>query len=404
MLNEALNGVNGRREEIVELCRRLIQTPSPSGSEGEVAQILEEEMREKGFDEVYVDEMGNVVGVIKGSMGGLAVLFDGHMDTVPPGDLKNWSVDPYGAVIAEGCIHGRGASDMKGALASMLHAGALIKEFGIPIKKDVAFAFVVHEETYEGYGVANVIRRLGKPKYVVLGEATNLNIAIGHRGRIEIEVITHGRASHASMPELGRNAVLDMVHILNEIEKQAKNFKEHPKLGKGTITTTHISCKPGSGPIIPDWCRVILDRRMVVGDTEESILAEIREAVNRAEGMYPGIKAEVSTMEADVKCYTGHRFRVKSYFPAWILEPSHPLVTLASKALEKALKRKPKLTTWKFSTDGAYTAGILNIPTIGFGPADERYAHTPEDRVPVEQLVEATRGYVALATALAEVG
>ena len=388
------SAVNGRKDALVAFCRQLVRTPSPSGSEEEVAKLIGSKMRELHYDSVSVDDFGDVVGTIEGSVNGQTVVFDGHMDTVDPGDRMNWRADPYSAKVIGNTIYGRGACDMKGGLASMIFAGAIVKQTG-RLKGRLVIACVVHEEPCEGLGIRKIIEEIGEPDYVVLGEATNLNLAIGHRGRAELEIETYGRTAHGSMPDRGVNAIHTMLPVIERIRRNASNLPTHPFLGRATVSVNRISCSPDQSAVVPDRCRITVDRRTVPGETRESLVAECERYLKHAKA-----KGEVRISATMLNCYTGKTERAELYFPAWILDRNEEVIRRARTALKSALKRSPKLTKWQFSTDGNYTAGLRGIPTIGFGPGDERFAHTPNDHVPVSDLIAATKGYCALAMSL----
>lgn len=374
------------RREVLDFCRKLIRTRSYSGEEGAAAGIIRGKMEELGYDEVFTDALGNVIGRISsGGSQGKKIIFNAHMDTANVGDLKNWKTDPLGASISKGKIWGRGASDMKAALACMVYGAASVNRENLA--GDIYVACVVHEETHEGLGISKVIEKVGKPDFVILGEATNLQLAIGQRGRAVFELKTHGKTAHASMPYLGDNAVYRMLPVIGKIRKM--KLPSDRILGKETIALTSISCKPGEGPIIPDECTALVDWRMLVGRTSSKLLRELRKAAG------PG--AEVKLQEEELVCYTGRKEKVKNFFPGWLLSPDEPLVKKSQEAITQATGKKPKLIAWQFSTDGAYTCGELGILTVGFGPAEERFAHTPKDNVPVAHLEKATRAYSLIA-------
>jgi len=390
------SAINRCKDEVVAFCRQLIATPSPSGREEKIAKLIASKMRELQYHSVKVDDFGNVVGTIEGSAKGRTVIFDGHMDTVDPGDRRNWHVDPYSAKVIGNTIYGRGACDMKGGLASMMFAGAIVKQTR-RLKGRLVVACVVHEEPCKGFGVRKIIEKIGDPDYVVLGEATNLNLAIGHRGRTELEIETYGRTAHGSMPDRGINAIHMMLPVIERIRGNASNLPIHPFLGAATISVNRISCSPDQSAVVPDRCRITVDRRTIPGETRESLVAECKQYLKQAKA-----KGKVRISATRLKCYTGKTERVELYFPAWVLDRNEEVVRRARTALESVLKRSPKLTKWKFSTDGNYTAGLRGIPTIGFGPGDERFAHTPNDHISVSDLIAATKGYCALALSLCD--
>lgn len=380
------------KDALVQFARELIQIPSPSGQEGALAQRLAEEMKRLGWQDVRTDRIGNVVGRL-GSGEPPILLYNGHMDTVGPGDLRQWKRDPYAAELANGALHGLGAVDMKGALAAMVYAAPAILARAPRLKGTLYLVGVVQEEPAEGLGMKVLVEEEGiRPDFVVLGEATNLQVSRGQRGRVEIRVTTHGRACHACSPEHGRNAINAAARIIFETELLAAKFMTDPFLGPGTLAVTQIESTAGSRNAIPASCTFYVDRRLTLGETEAKALAEIQQIVARER-----LKADVAVSEWDIVSYTGYRAHVRDSYPAWVVPEDHPLVQAVSQTVKQTLGYKPRLERWAFSTDGVYTMGVAGIPTVGFGPGDEKLAHTVDDHVKVEDLVAAARVYAALA-------
>lgn len=370
------------KPRIIEFLRKLVKTPSLSGEEEHVAELVANEMEDIGY-EVEVDSVGSVLGRRFGN-GGKTVLFDGHMDHVDPGDPVSWSYDPYGAEVVDGVLYGRGTVDMKAALAAMIYGCAIPQTEG-----DILVACVVHEETNEGFAVKRLIEEGGlAPETCVLGEPTNLAVSVGQRGRGVFRITTRGTTSHASMPELGKNALYEMVPIINRIKEANLSLPSDPFLGAGSIAITSISCMPGVGPIIPDRCDILVDRRIVPNEDLNGILKELNSLA---------VGAQVELIEDDITFYTGLRANVEQYFPGWVIDCDHPVVKASLRALRESFGRRPEVMGWKFSTDGVATSGALGIPTIGFGPGDPALAHQPNEHLALEDVFAAAQGYYALA-------
>jgi len=380
---------------LVTFLQELIRIPSPSTQEGEVAARMAQEMREVGFAEVRIDRIGNVVGRI-GSGEGPVLLYEGHMDTVGPGDPQLWPYPPYDAVIKDGVLYGRGAVDMKGALAAMVYGGKLLLDSGVKLAGTLYVAGVVQEEPCEGLAVRILIEEEGiRPDFVVIGEATDLQVHRGQRGRMEIEVNVHGQSCHASSPERGQNAIYAAARLIFGLELLAARLPRDPFLGQGSLAVTQIESKMGSRNVIPDRCTFYIDRRLTLGETETKALAEIHKVILRE-----GVKAEAQVTEYRATSYTGYPCQAREYFPPWLIPEDHPLVRTAMRAVEETLGYRPRLGRWAFSTDGVYTMGVAGIPTVGFGPGEERYAHTVQEQIRVTDVVAATRVYARLATLL----
>jgi putative selenium metabolism hydrolase len=264
----------GKKEKLIKLCQDIISIKSYSGNEGNVVKCLEENMKSIGFDEVIVDKYGSIIGNIKGNRPGNKVLFDAHIDTVPVENLEDWKHDPFGAEICEDRIYGRGTSDMKGSLAAMIIAAEYFsKGNNRDFPGEIYIAGVVHEECFEGVAARN-ISELVNPDYVVIGEASELNLKIGQRGRAEIVVETFGVPAHSANPEKGINSVYSMSKIINTL--QEIKYEEDEFLGKGILELTDIKSSPYPGAsVVPSYCKATYDRRLLVGETKEGVLEPI---------------------------------------------------------------------------------------------------------------------------------
>jgi putative selenium metabolism hydrolase len=380
------------RHSLTAFVQALVQTPSVSTQEGEVAALVAEEMRTVGFDEVRVDRMGNVIGRI-GPGRGKKLLFDAHMDTVDIGDAEAWSRDPYGGEIEGGVLYGRGASDMKGALAAMVYAGKALVESGVRLNGDCYVAAVVQEEPCEGLAMRHIVEAEGlRPDWVVLGEATNLQISRGQRGRIAFRINVRGRSCHAAAPERGVNAIYEAARLIVGIELLAPQLNQDSFLGKGSIAVTDIRSTAGSRNVVPDRCTLYIDRRLTIGETEVKALAEIKRILTRE-----GVHGVVDVPEYCDISHTGLEVRAREYYPYWVTPEGEPLLQATIAVVEDALGFAPRVGKWDFSTDGVYTAGVASIPTIGFGPGEERHAHTVEDQVRLKDLESAAKVYAELA-------
>ena len=387
-----------KKQEVLELCTRLIQAESYSGNEKAVGGILTDYFKARGFDEVIVDGYGDVIGCVRGKRPGPRVLFDGHMDTVPVTDPEKWEYPPFEASIHEDRMYGRGTSDMKGALGAMACAAAgFARDTDRDFAGEVYVAGVVHEECFEGVA-ARSISALVKPDYVVIGEASELNLKIGQRGRAEIVVETFGKAAHSANPEKGINAVYQMTKVIEAIRNLPPT--EHPVLGKGILELTDIKSSPYPGAsVVPDYCRATYDRRLLVGETKESVLQPLRELLDALQRENPELHAQVSFAMGEETCYTGEKITGERFFPGWLFNRDEPFVQKIYGEL-MTLGYNPKITQYNFCTNGSHYAGEAGIKTIGLGPSRENLAHTRDEYVEVEQLLGAADCYEHIMRAL----
>ena len=393
--------MNGSNTPAVELLAKLIRERSYSGEEEGVVAILRDFFNENGFDEVKIDKTGNVIGIINGSEAGPTVLFDGHIDTVPVKDPASWKHDPFGAEIEDGRMYGRGTSDMKGAVAAAACAAARFKkETSGQFAGRICISGVVHEECFEGVAAREISRDL-KPDLVVIGEASELNLKIGQRGRMEIKVETFGVPAHSSNPEKGLNAVYSMCKVIEAI--RALPVPEDDFLGKGILELTDIRSDPYPGAsVVPEHCAVTYDRRLLEGETIESVLTPIRTVLDQLMADDPSVRASVSVAEGRETCYTGAEIADVRFFPAWAYSADEPFVKKIYAALSESDLLDPKLTHYSFCTNGSHYAGEAKIPTVGFGPSRENLAHTIDEYIELTDLRAAEDGYYRIMRAVTQ--
>lgn len=383
------------RAQLVAFLQDLVRIPSPSTREGPLAQRLAQEMERLGLREVRTDRIGNILGWV-GSGDGPILMLNGHMDTVNISNPDAWSRDPFGGAVEGKRLYGLGACDMKGGLAAMVYGAYLLRRTGLPRRGRVVVAGVVQEEPCEGLGSRVLVEEEGvRPDWVVIAEPTDLEVVRGQRGRIEIQVTVHGRSAHASRPDLGENAIYAAARLIFGLELLASQLGNDPFLGPGSLAVTEIQSQAASRNAIPDRCSLIIDRRLTLGETEMMALAEVQRVLTRE-----GVRASVEVVEFQGTSYTGYSYQVRKVFPPWVIEEDHPLVTALVRAVRKQMGRRPRMTSWQFSTEGAYTAGVAGIPTVGFGPGDPALAHTPDEHIVVDDVCAAAEVYAQLAAEL----
>ncbi|MCA9665786.1 MAG: YgeY family selenium metabolism-linked hydrolase [Myxococcales bacterium] len=384
--------------DIVSFLRDIMAIHSESAGEREVVQRIKAEMEKVGFDEVKIDGLGNVLGRV--GSGSRVIAMDAHVDTVGIGDASAWERDWLAGEVKDGKVWGRGACDMKGSMASMVYGGAIIKRLGLEGDYQLWVTGTVMEEDCDGLCWQYILREgVLEPEVVVITEPTNMGVYRGHRGRMELEVRVRGKSAHGAHPELGDNAVYKMAPIIADIEKLNERLAESadPFLGKGTCTISHIRSTSPSLCAVADSCAVHVDRRLTRGETLElavSQLAEL-ESVKRAGG-------EVVVLDYAREAYTGLTYPTKKYYPTWVLEEEHPAVKAAVVAASEALGEKPRVSRWGFSTNGVATCGMFGVPSVGFGPGDEIYAHRTDEHTPIDQLTKAAAFYAAFPAAYLE--
>lgn len=385
-------------QEVIDLCKEIVSQKSYSGEENGVVDVLKKYMTKHGFDDVRVDDYGNIIGVIRGKHPGKKLLFDGHIDTVPVGNESDWTQKPFAPEIVEDRLYGRGTTDMKGAVAAYTVAAC---HFAMDCNREFSGELyvdgVVHEECFEGVAARSISTSV-KPDYVVIGEASDLNIKIGQRGRAEIVVETFGKPAHSANPEKGINAVYKMGKVIEAIRKLKPD--EHPVLGKGILELTDIKSSPYPGAsVVPEYCRATYDRRLLVGETKESVLKPLQELLEQMMKEDPELKAKVSYAYGHEKCYTGADIEGERFFPGWLFDENEDYIQAVYKEL-KTDGYTPEITKYNFCTNGSHYAGEAGIYTLGLGPSVENLAHVVDEYCEVSQLCGAAGCYYDIMKAL----
>ncbi len=382
------------QEPMIAFLRDIVAIPSLSGQEEKVVKRIEQEMSKVGFDEVKIDPLGNVLGRV--GNGPRVIAFDAHIDTVDVSDPGQWDFDPFTGKVENGKVFGRGAVDQKAGMAGMVYAAVMMKELDLLDGFTVWMTGTVMEEDCDGLCWHYILNEKElQPELVVSTEPTGLNIHRGQRGRMEIRVRVKGRSCHGSMPHLGDNAIYKIAPAIGAIERLNDRLAEDAFLGRGTCTISWIGCQTPSLCAVPDEAEFHIDRRLTVGESRESALAEVEAALKEA-----GVEAEVFTLTYEEKAWTGLVYPMEKYYPTWVLAEDHPALGAATRAFAGVTGREAEVSRWTFSTNGVTIMGLHEVPCLGFGPGLEKIAHTANEYVPIADVVAASAFYAALVTEL----
>ena len=372
-------------DPLISFTRSLIRCPSRFGEEEAVVGLILAQMTKLGFDRVWRDANGSAIGIIEGKLPGPTLLLDGHCDTVGIAPGVTWTHDPFGGDVEGGFIYGRGTADMKAAIAAMIYAAADLDR--TKLRGRVAVSATVMEENLEGAALKDVMDAV-PPDFVIIGEATDLKLNRGGRGRAEIHLETIGRPAHSSTPHLGRNAVHDMLRVVAAVERLP--MPSDSFLGPAIMALTDIISDPYPAySVIPSRCRVTYDRRLLPGETEAGVIRDLR-GLRDLEGLTIDLRAAIA--QGEHTTYMGTVLRGPKFLPAFVFPEEHAFVQTAARGLRNA-GLDPQIGAYRFCTNAAYSAGVAGVPTIGFGPGREEDAHVVDERVAVADVVAAERGY-----------
>ena len=390
-VTEIQKRVANAEQDIICFMREICAIPSMNSQIGPVGERIAAEMRTLGFDEVRFDKMGNIFGRI--GSGPRTIVYDSHIDTVGVGDPQAWEWDPFQGKIEGDMFYARGACDEKGSTPGMVYGLAMARDLGL-LDGWTAYYFGNMEEWCDGIAPNTFVEVDPgvRPDFVVIGEPTRMQVYRGHKGRIELKVTAKGRSAHAASNHLGDNAVYKLLPVIAGIRDLEPQLGDHPFLGHGKITVSDMQVKTPSINAVPDEAVIFIDRRMTFGETKEQAIAQVQALVPEKDRD----TVTVEEMFYDDPSYTGFVFPVDKYFPAWALDEEHPLVKAGRAARGWIGLPDAPGGKWDFSTNGIYWAGKANIESIGFGPGDERTAHTVGECVSLAEVVKATEFYALL--------
>lgn len=366
---------------------RTLAYPTPATDDGErddhVLGFLEElvatELEQFGLDSVDFDEMGNVCGRIDGvERSRASVLLVGFAMTHPAASMP----DPFSPRIIDGSemgeqgsvVVGRGAGEQKGPLAAMMAALETLKRSGIRPHSDVHLVALASGETGRHDAIRSAVDHFRlESAGAIVGVCTGNDIVIGHKGRVDVEVRVRGKSAHSSSPHLGLNALLGANEVIRRLETVGLGEAD-PDLGPRLITPVALETSPKAAHTIPDLATILLDCRMLPGDTPADIISRLTDAMSGIDGytieLQPGDVMYASNVASDT----------------WLVE------ALAS-AVTRTRGSAPSLLRIPAATD----SGFLNahgIPAVLFGPGDISKAHTDADYVAVDEAVEAAQSLV----------
>ena len=370
---------------LVSLAKELIRLKSeaPPGEEGRVGAFIASYLEDCGYCVALQEVACGRFNVLAASEDrpGPRLLFNGHLDVVPAGDETKWQSPPYEPELREGKLFGRGAADMKGAIACMLYVAGLIRKQRIPLAGQLQFLFNVDEEN-KNAGLFRYVKEPMRSDKVVVGEATELKVATCHRGVMAVTCTVRGRSAHASRPGQGVNAITRAMALMEKIRQLNEKLASVPasSCGHGSIEATMIS--GGSKVnVIPDVCRFSLDRRLALGETQEACLAQLEDCARAMRLKMP-----------DFEC----SFEVTAFSPPHEVQIDHPFVLAARAAVESITQEACPPCAFPATCEAGHFAGRLKCPVIILGPGSIREAHTVDEFVEASELTACARIYAAL--------
>ena len=375
-----------KEEEITNLAQELIKIPSDeTAGEKEVCEYLESYLKSLGM-KVRLQEVlpnrPNIIAEVIGDDVGRSIMFNGHVDTVPIGDIKKWSMDPYSAIIKDNKLFGRGSTDMKGSIASMIIAMKFIMNNVKKFNGKIIFTGVMAEET-TGLGTQKIVEENIKADMALVGEPSDEKIYRAHKGTMWFNLSTYGKLEHSSESNSkSNNAIINMMKLIMEINKISKeletienNLVGHPSINVGLIDG---GTKQN---MIADSCRISIDRRTLPEEKTDEILDKLRIRLDRLRSLDDRLTfdLEIDTIREAVE----------------VVE-SEQIVQEVKNALNKVINKNPTISGMKATTDMSILVNQGNIPSVIYGPGFIKQAHTVDEFIEVKRLVESSQVYTEI--------
>jgi succinyl-diaminopimelate desuccinylase len=375
-----------RKSELVDLTIRLVQLPTenPPGNEKAAVPFLKSALSKMGFKTKTVlspKRRWNIIAEKRWGKGGRAFIFNGHLDVVPAGDPSQWNYPPFQGKLYKGRIYGRGASDMKGGIASFLHALSMIHRSKIHLHQGTVILHLVSDEESHGHQGMGCLTQKGEIKgdAALVGEPTDLHPVIAHKGALWLRISTLGKSAHSGKPHLGVNAIEKMMKLIHQIQSIPLE-REHPLLGKPTLNVGTIQGGTKIN-IVPDHCEIELDRRMLPNEKKEEIVREIKEILDSLRSQDPFFQYQLEEID----------FAEPSE-----VNPEEEIVRMGVEAIREVTGEKLPLRAFSGFTDSRYYINHCHIPTLILGPGDTNQIHTRDESVEVEALVQAAQIYALI--------
>lgn len=368
-------------EEVTFLQKLLaIDSSNPPGNERDVALVLAERAERAGLEAEVTEFATNRCNLeIRLSKNrGKTIYLCGHMDTVLPGEAA-WTYPPFSGEVAGDYMYGRGAVDMKSGLAAMFLALEAIHREKTAFSGEIVFLATSGEEV-DCCGAREYVAsgRLDGADALVLGEPTKEKVVIGHKGALWLEITTFGKTAHGSMPEQGVNAIRQMASVVHLIEQFANEWKTvKPPLGSSSMAVTKIAGGVQTN-VIPDRCRLEVDVRTVPGQDHDAVIEALEEKLGQF-----------------AREHGDFQFAIKP-----LLDRAPILSRTSDEIIQTALAIKGQgrddCYGVPYYTDGSVLNAKNDIPTLIYGPGDEKLAHQPDEHVSIEAYLRAIDFYKQL--------
>ncbi len=364
----------------LECLQQLVRIPSVTGDEAAIGTEVAGILRAMGLAvEVIEGAPGrpNLLATFEGLVPGPTLLLNDHLDIVPPGPLEDWRHPPFAAAIEDGYVVGRGTIDTKSGIAMILAAVRAVLGCGVPLRGRLVVLFTCDEEVGGRLGIQHVhaVGRL-EADLALVAEPTSMELQIATKGRMNVEIVTRGRATHGARPWLGHNAIEDMAWIVGELGalRHMLHARQHALLGPASLNVGVI--EGGTVPnMVPSKARIEVDRRLVPGETQEGALAEFQAILDRLQVIRPGAEPSLKQL---------------LWWPGYVLDGAALVVGQLAAAFEAVTGRQAVVRGKDAGTDASWIHALAGIPVVMFSPGEGARAMDANESVRIADLHTAT--------------
>jgi Acetylornithine deacetylase/Succinyl-diaminopimelate desuccinylase and related deacylases len=363
-MNELLREkARGLKADLIKFYKRVESFKLDSANTGEFTELIAAEMKGASFDKITKDKAGNLIGIIKGYGNKEALVMVSHIDTRAPNQQKLEGFD----------TGGMGA--FKPGIISSIYAGALIKRAILPLEGDLIVCCVPRVEACDfgiQYLFENFLKaRAKRIKGVILCEPTDLNINLGHKGRMEYEIVVKGKLNRNFLENRGMNMLGTMFPLINELEKVSKELPSDFNLGRSGLRIKDVRYSGYQPQDEVSEFRIVVDRVFIPEESQGFILNKAKTIAKTVYKQEPDVTVSTLLAKERVRTYTGLELVSEKEFKPWAMESHNPFALESLKTLAES-GFKSNFGYWKkIVTEGSYTYGQLKIPTIGFGAGTE---------------------------------
>ncbi len=363
-----------------------VDTRNPPGEEVRVVAACRELLGPLGARVEVIEPSPGRASVVAAlpRTGKPVLVVNGHLDVVPI-NRADWSVDPFGAEVADGRVWGRGTADMKGGIAAAIEAVAALARSGREPAWDLVFHLVADEERGGRWGTRVLVEGgfCDGVAACLVPEPTDLDVCVAERGLLVAHLTTLGRPAHGSAPRQGISAIETAAKVVLALHAADFDDQAHQLLGRPTANIGMIAGGSGHNTVA-ESCRVTIDRRLLPGVTLEQALAAVEAKV-------------AATLDPDLR----YEIEVEVFGEASEMAPEHPFAELVGRCIAEATGRSPEVIGMPFTTDARFLRNDAGVPAVVCGPGGIAQAHVHDEWVAIDRLVDAAATFATLyATAI----